>query len=158
MPRWRHGCDRYSAFPEANVMGLNFINMMGLICMFLERDFSTHLWMKVNGIKNHWFYYGLNLWWSTWEDSLNWDSSFPNWSWGMESMRLWHSMGVWHNLIVRDGKYEVMAQDDCDGWEVWGYGTVWLWGMESMRVWHKITPSTFKDARSSAPGTSPRPS
>ena len=33
-------------------------------------------------------------------------------------------MGVCHSMIVRDGKYEVMAQDDCDGWEVWGYGTV----------------------------------
>ena len=46
-------------------------------------------------------------------------------------------MGVWHSMMVRDGKYEgmalydcegwkyeAMAQYDCEGWEVWGYGTV----------------------------------
>jgi len=33
-------------------------------------------------------------------------------------------MRLWHSMIVRDGKYEAMAQYDCEGWEVRGYGTV----------------------------------
>ena len=47
-------------------------------------------------------------------------------------------------LILRDGKYEAMAQYggmvqyDCEGWKVWGYGTGWLWRMGSMGVWHSM--------------------